>query len=47
MKHAVQHIHFIGMVDPSREQGSRLRDATGREGRQMPMLNLATGGERR
>lgn len=47
MKHAVKHIHFIGMVDPSREQGSRLRDVTGREDRQMSMLNLAMGGERR
>lgn len=47
MKHAVKHIHFIGMVSPSREQGSRLRDVTGREDRQMPMLSLATGGELR
>ena len=36
MKHAVRQIHFVGMVALSREQGSRLRDATGREGRQMP-----------
>ena len=36
MKHAVKHIQFIGVVGPSREQGSRLRDATGREDRQMP-----------
>lgn len=47
MKHAVKHIYFIGMVGPNREQSSRLRDATGREGRQMPMLNLAKGGGRR
>jgi hypothetical protein len=43
MKHAVKHIHFVGMVDPSREQGSRLRDATGREGRQMPTLGACKG----
>ena len=43
MKHAVKHIHFVGMVDPSREQGSRLRDATGREGRQMPAPGISTG----
>jgi len=36
MKHAVKHIHFVGMVAASREQGSRLRDATGREQRRMP-----------
>ncbi len=42
MKHAVRHIHFVGMVDPSREQGSRLRDVTGREGRRMPMSGLPT-----
>ncbi len=36
MKHAVRHIHFVGVVAASREQGSRLRDATGREGRRMP-----------
>jgi hypothetical protein len=47
MKHAVKQIRFIGMVDPSREQGSRLRDATGREDRRMPMFDLARGeGER-
>jgi len=40
MKHAVKRIHFVGMVDPSREQGSRLRDATGREDRQMPIRTL-------
>jgi hypothetical protein len=43
MKHAVQHIHFVGMVDPGREQGSRLRDATGREDRQMPTLGPCKG----
>ncbi len=43
MKRAVKHIHFIGMVDPSREQGSRLRDASGREGRRMPMSGLSMG----
>jgi hypothetical protein len=36
MRHAVKHIHFVGVVAASREQGSRLRDATVREGRQMP-----------
>ena len=36
MKHAVKHIRFVGMVAASREQGSRLRDATGREWRRMP-----------
>lgn len=36
MKHAVKHIHFIGVVAASREQGSRLRDATGLEERRMP-----------
>jgi hypothetical protein len=43
MKHAVKPIHFVGMIDPSREQGSRLRDATGREGRQMPASDLCKG----
>jgi hypothetical protein len=43
MKHAVKRIHFIGMVDPSREQGSRLRDATGGEERQMPMRGRPRG----
>lgn len=38
MKHAVKHIHFVGMVDASREHGSRLWDATGRERRRMPTL---------
>ena len=36
MKLAVRPIHFVDMVAASREQGSRLRDATGREGRRMP-----------
>jgi len=43
MKHAVKHIHFVGIVDLSREQGSRLRDATGREGRQMPTSGVGKG----
>jgi hypothetical protein len=43
MKHAVKRIHFVGMVDPSREQGSRLRDATGRENRQMPASDVSRG----
>jgi len=40
MKHAVKHIHFTGMAAASREQGSRLRDATGRERRRMPTRSL-------
>ena len=40
MKHAVKHIHFVGVVAASREQGSRLRDATGHERRQMPTCSL-------
>ncbi|MCA1978048.1 MAG: hypothetical protein LDL19_02315 [Thiobacillus sp.] len=44
MRHAVKHIHFVGMVGPSREQGSRLRDATGREGRRMPTPGVGKGG---
>ena len=40
MKHAVKPIQFVGMVDASREQGSRLRDATGRERHQMPACSL-------
>jgi hypothetical protein len=40
MKHAVKHIHFVGVVAASREQGSRLRDATGREWRRMPTEEL-------
>jgi hypothetical protein len=47
MKHAVKHIHFAGMVDPSREQGSRLRDASGREARQMPAMVACEGGRGR
>ena len=46
MKHAVKHIHFVGMVDPSREQGSRLRDATGHEDRRMPASGVSRGGRR-
>ncbi len=41
MRHAVKHLHFVGMVAASREQGSRLRDATGRERRQMPTRRLS------
>ena len=44
MRHAVKQIHFVGVVDPSREQGSRLRDATGREGRRMPTSDVSWGG---
>jgi len=40
MKHAVKHIHFVGVAAASREQGSRLRDATGRERRRMPTGTL-------
>ena len=36
MRHAVRHIHFIGVVAVSSEQGSRLRDVSVREGRPMP-----------
>ena len=36
MRHAVPHIHFVGMVAVSSEQGSRLRDVSVREGRAMP-----------
>ena len=43
MKHAVRHIHFVGMAALSREQGSRLRDATGREERQMPACTDLNG----
>ena len=45
MKHAVRHIHFVGVVAASREQGSRLRDATVREGRRMPTAGRHTGVE--
>ena len=41
MRHAVKPIHFVGMVAASREQGSRLRDASGRERRQMPTCRLS------
>ncbi len=47
MKHAVKHIHFVGMVDASREQGSRLRDATGRERRQMSTHGRPLGSAKR
>ena len=47
MKHAIKPIRFIGMVDPSRKQDSRLRDATGREDRRMPIWGLPTGEEKR
>jgi hypothetical protein len=46
MKHAVRHIHFVGVVAASREQGSRLRDATAREGRRMLTAERHTGVER-
>ena len=36
MRHAVKHIHFVGVVAASSEQGSRLRDANVREWRRMP-----------
>ena len=42
MKHAVKQIHFVGVVAVSREQGSRLRDATGRERRRMSTCSLLT-----
>ena len=44
MRHAVKYIHFVGMVAASREQGSRLRDATGRERRQVPTCRLSQWG---
>ena len=40
MRHAVKHLHFVGMVAASIEQGSRLRDASAREGRQMPTYKV-------
>ncbi len=43
MKHAVKHIHFGGVASLSREQGSRLRDATVREGCRMPTGSLDKG----
>jgi len=46
MKHAVRHIHFVGVVAASRGQGSRLRDATAREGRRMPTAEEPAGVER-
>ena len=36
MRHAVRHIHFVGVDAASSEQGSRLRDVSVREGRPMP-----------
>ena len=36
MRHAVKHLHFVGVVAASSEQGSRLRDASARERRRMP-----------
>ena len=36
MRHAVRHIHFVGVVARSSEQGSRLRDVSVREERRMP-----------
>ena len=36
MRHAVCHLHFVGVVAVSSEQGSRLRDVSVREGRPMP-----------
>ena len=38
MRHAVEPLHFVGVVAASSEQGSRLRDASAREGRRMPTL---------
>ena len=43
MRHAVKPIHFVGVVAASSEQGSRLRDASVREGRRMPTQRLVTG----
>jgi hypothetical protein len=45
MKHAVKHSHFVAMVGPSREQGSRLRDATVREDRRMPASGVCRRGD--
>lgn len=36
MRYTVRHIHFVGVVVQSSEQGSRLRDVSVREGRPMP-----------
>ncbi len=44
MRHAVKQIHFVGVVAASREQGSRLRGATGRAGRRMPTPDACRGG---
>ena len=38
MRHAVRHIHFVGVVALSSEQGSRLWDVSVREGRRMPNM---------
>ena len=43
MKHAVKHIHCVGMIDPSREQGSCLMDAAGREDRQLYTSGASKG----
>ena len=40
MRHAVRHIHFVGVVALSSEQGSRLRDVSVREGRPMPNMTM-------
>ena len=40
MRHAVKHIHFVGVVAASSKQGSRLRDASVRERRRMPTANM-------
>jgi hypothetical protein len=47
MKHAVRPIHFVRMVVARRKQGSRLRDATGPEGRRMPTGRMSEGEMRR
>ena len=43
MKHAVKHILIGGMASLSREQSSRLRDATAREGCRMSSGKLDQG----
>lgn len=43
MRHAVRHIHFVGMVASSSEQGTRLRDVGVREKRRMPNTIKSTG----
>ena len=42
MKHAVKHIHFVGVASLSREQGS-LWDATACDGCLMPTSRVAFG----